>query len=599
MTAPPAFSRALYLRLLGYVRPYWRVFSLAILALILTAATEPLFPALMKPLLDKGFAGGARDDLYLAPFAIVGIFVLRGLFGYIASYCMAWVGNRVICDLRAAMFERVVRLPAAYFYAHSSGRLISRLTNDVGGVASAATSVITTLLKDSLAVIGLLAWLLYLNWQLTLVLFLVAPSIAFVIRVFGRRLRAMSHASQISMGQMTQALQEAIDGQKVVKIYGGEASETLRFGKINEGVRRLAMRQTIAAAASVPIVQIAASIAVAIVVYVALLQSAQAQTTVGGFVSFITAMLMLLAPLKHLTDINAPLQRGLAAADSVFALLDEPPEEDRGRIELGHAAGRIDFECVHFRYPGAEREAIAGVDLGILPGQTVALVGPSGGGKTTLANLLPRFHSPTSGRIRIDGIDIEELTLASLRANIALVSQDVVLFDDTVAANIAYGARRGASRDEIEAAARAAHAHDFILAMPEGYDTPVGENGIRLSGGQRQRIAIARAILKNAPILILDEATSALDNESERHVQAALDELMKGRTTLVIAHRLSTIEKADCIVVLAHGRILESGTHTELLARGSAYAQLYRMQFADIGAPRKTLAYSSISDIMT
>jgi subfamily B ATP-binding cassette protein MsbA len=581
MSVSPVSSRALYFRLLGYVRPYWRVFALAVAALVVTAATEPLFPALMKPLLDKGFDGQARDDLYLAPFAIVAIFVARGLFGYIAAYCMAWVSNRVICDLRAQMFERIVRLPAAYFHANPSGRLISRISYDVSGIASAATTVITTVLKDSLAVVGLLAWLLYLNWRLTLVLFLVTPAIAFVIRVFGRRLRAMSRASQIGMAHMTQSLQEAIDGHKVVKIYGGEPQEVARFGRINDDLRRYGMRQAMAAAASVPIVQIAASIAVAIVVYIALQQSAAAQTTVGGFVSFITAMLMLLSPLKHLADINAPLQRGLAAAESVFTLLDEAPEADRGRRTLARARGEIAFEKLHFRYAGAEREALAGVDLTIAPGQTVALVGPSGGGKTTLANLLPRFHRPTAGRILLDGIDLEDLTLASLRANVALVSQDVVLFDDTVAANIAYGALRGVDRAEIEAAARAAHAHDFILAMPQGYDTPIGENGIRLSGGQRQRLAIARAILKDAPVLILDEATSALDSESERQVQAALEALMQGRTTLVIAHRLSTVENADRIVVLSHGQIAESGSHAELLALNGAYAQLYRLQFAE------------------
>jgi subfamily B ATP-binding cassette protein MsbA len=581
MNVPPVSSRTLYLRLLGYVRPYWRVFAFAVGALVLTAATEPLFPALMKPLLDKGFDGKHGDDLHLVPFAIVAIFVARGLFGYIASYCMAWVSNRVICDLRAQMFERIVRLPAAYFHANPSSRLISRVSYDVTGIASAATSVITTVLKDSLTVAGLLGWLLYLNWRLTLVLFLVVPVIALVIRAFGKRLRTMSRAAQIGMASMTQALQEAIDGHKVVKVYGGEPQEIARFGQVNDDLRRYGMRQAIAAAASVPLVQIAASIAVAIVVYVALLQSTAQQTTVGGFVSFITAMLMLLAPLKHLADVNAPLQRGLAAAESVFALLDEAPEDDRGQVALGRAHGAIAFENLHFRYRGAEREALSGIDLSIAPGQTVALVGASGGGKTTLANLLPRFHHPTAGCIRLDGHDLEELTLASLRANIALVSQDVVLFDDSVAANIAYGAMRTVDRAQIEAAARAAHAHDFIMAMPQGYDTPIGENGIRLSGGQRQRLAIARAILKDAPVLILDEATSALDSESERQVQEALEALMKGRTTLVIAHRLSTIESADRIVVLSHGQIVESGSHAELLARDGAYAQLYRLQFAE------------------
>jgi subfamily B ATP-binding cassette protein MsbA len=584
MNAPSVPSRVLYFRLLGYVRPYLRVFAFAVAALILTAATEPLFPALMKPLLDKGFDGQHREDLYLVPFAIVAIFVARGLFGYIASYCMAWVSNRVICDLRAQMFERIVRLPAAYFHANPSSRLISRVSYDVTGIASAATNVITTVLKDSLTVAGLLGWLLYLNWRLTLVLFLVVPVIALVIRAFGKRLRAMSRAAQIGMASMTQALQEAIDGHKVVKIYGGEPQEIARFGKVNDDLRRYGMRQAIAAAASVPLVQIAAAIAIAIVIYVALLQSSVQQTTVGGFVSFITAMLMLLAPLKHLADINAPLQRGLAAAESVFTLLDEAPEDDRGSITLGRARGEIAFENLHFGYPAAERAALAGIDLAIAPGETVALVGSSGGGKTTLANLLPRFHHPTSGCIRLDGHDLESLTLASLRANIAHVSQDVVLFDDTVAANIAYGALREVGRAEIEAAARAAHAHDFILAMPQGYDTQIGENGIRLSGGQRQRLAIARAILKDAPVLILDEATSALDSESERQVQAALEELMKGRTTLVIAHRLSTVESADRIVVLSHGQIAEKGTHAELLARDGAYAQLYRLQFAEGGA---------------
>jgi subfamily B ATP-binding cassette protein MsbA len=383
------------------------------------------------------------------------------------------------------------------------------------------------------------------------------------------------------MAQMNEVLQESIRGQKVVKIFGGEAHATSRFFKVNNALRGYGMRQAIAAAAVAPITQVFASVGLAIVVYVALQQSASNETTIGGFVSFITAMLLLLAPLKHLADINAPLQRGLAAAESVFHLLDEAPEVDAGTVALGRALGEIGFAGVSLRYAGAERDALAAIDLDIRPGETLALVGPSGGGKTSRVNLVPRFYHASGGQIRIDGHDIETLTLDSLRANIGHVGQDVFLFDDTVAANIAYGGRRDASREEIEAAARAAHARDFITALPQGFDTVIGENGARLSGGQRQRLAIARAILKDAPILILDEATSALDSESERAVQEALETLMRGRTTLVIAHRLSTVEHADRIVVLAHGRIAEIGTHAALLATNGVYASLYRLQFAE------------------
>jgi subfamily B ATP-binding cassette protein MsbA len=383
------------------------------------------------------------------------------------------------------------------------------------------------------------------------------------------------------MATMTETLQEAIACQKVIKVFGGAGQELKRFAHVNNALRGFAMRQGIAAAATTPAVHLAASFAVAIVIYIALMQSQQGQTTVGSFVSFITAMLMLLAPLKHLASVNAPLQRGLAAAESIFKTLDEASEKNFGMIVLGRSLGRIELQKLSFRYAQAERDALNCVDLRIEPGQTVALVGPSGGGKTTLASLIPRFYNPVSGRILIDGYDAQQLTLASLRAQIAVVSQDVVLLNDTVRANIAYGNTRAASQIIIEQAAAAAHALDFIRTLPEGFDTVIGENGSRLSGGQRQRIAIARAILKNAPILILDEATSALDNESERLVQQALETLMQGRTTLVIAHRLSTVERADCIVVMQHGRIAESGTHRELLAHDGIYAQLYKLQFAE------------------
>ncbi len=577
-------SRDLYLRLLGHVRPHWKGFALTLAATALAAATEPLFPALMKPLLDKGFGQGDQGWLAWLPLAIVGIFVLRGVAGFLAGYGMSWVSNKVITDLRQLMFERLMRLPASYFDAHASSIPATRIAYDVNGVAAAATSTLTVLIRDTLSVIGLIGWLLWLNWKLTLISLAVIPLTALVVRAFSKRLRQLSLSAQEGMAQMNQVLHESIRGHKVVKIFSGEEHATARFFKVNNALRGYGMRQAIAAAAVAPITQIFASIGLAIVVWVALQQSAGNETTVGGFVSFITAMLLLLAPLKHLADINAPLQRGLAAAESVFRMLDEAAEVDQGTVSLGgtgKAQGEIGFSGVGLRYATAERDALSGIDLSIRPGETVALVGPSGGGKTSLVNLVPRFYHAGSGQIRIDGQDIETLTLQSLRANIAHVGQDVFLFDDTVAANIAYGGKRGAAREEIEAAARAANALEFIHALPQGFDTMIGENGSRLSGGQRQRIAIARAILKDAPILILDEATSALDSESERAVQEALETLMRGRTTLVIAHRLSTVEHADRIVVLAQGRIAEIGSHAELLAANGVYASLYRLQFAE------------------
>ena len=579
-------SVQIYARLLSFVRPYWKRFALAIAGMVLLAATEPLFPALMKPLLDEGFAGGPRDDLWLAPLAIVGIFALRGIVSFSGGYLMAWVANQVVLDLRVAMFDRALRLPTRYYDNQSTGVLMSRITYDVSNVTGAATAVLTVLVRDSLAVVGLLAWLFYLNWQLTLVALATGPLIALVVRAFSGRLRRASRGSQVAMGNMARILEEAFGGQKIVKIFGGQAYEAERFLRVNQTLRGQNMRQAVAAAAIVPLVQFFTAIALGIVIYVALLQSSEAQTTVGGFVSFITAMLMLLGPLKRLADVNAPLQRGLAAAESIFALLDESVEADGAQTTLPRAQGALHFDSVCFRYPGAERLALENIQLAIAPGETVALVGASGSGKTTLANLLPRFYPLESGCVRIDGQPVEALTLASLRANIALVSQEVVLFNDSVAANIAYGALSDLPQTSIEAAARAAHAHDFIMAMPEGYATQVGEKGVKLSGGQRQRIAIARALLKDAPILILDEATSALDNESERQVQAALEALMKHRTTLVVAHRLSTIERADRIVVLERGHIVESGRHLELLAANGIYARLHALQFREEATPQ-------------
>jgi subfamily B ATP-binding cassette protein MsbA len=577
-----ASSAALYLRLLSYVRPHAKVFGLAVLGMIAAAATEPLFPALIRPLLDQGFGPGSQATVPPALFAaaIVGIFALRGVLTFTSSYAMSWVGNRVVLDLRRDMFARLVRFPASFFDDHSSGVVLSKVAYDVGGVTSAATTVLTVAVQDVIRIVGLLGFLLYLNWKLTLIAIAVGPPIALFVRLLSKRLRSMARGAQTAMGDLVHVLEETIECQKVVKVFGGQEYESGRFERANQRVRGFNMRQTVPAALTTPVTHLLAASAVAIIVYIALEQSISARATMGEFASFMTAMVMLLAPLKHLTEINAPLQRGLAAAESVFGLIDTPVEKDEGRHKLGRARGEVEFQDVGFTYPTRTEPALNAVSFRVQPGETVALVGASGGGKTTLVNMLPRFYAPDAGRILLDGHDLQSLTLESLRANIAMVSQDVVLFNDSIRANIAYGAMGAASEQEVIAAAVAAHAMEFIRETPQGLDTLIGENGMRLSGGQRQRLAIARALLKNAPLLILDEATSALDSESERLVQEALDVLMRGRTTLVIAHRLSTIERADRIVVLERGRLAETGTHARLLAHDGIYAKLYRMQYA-------------------
>lgn len=572
-------DRSLYLRLLAYVRPHWRVFALAVVFMLGSAATEPVFPAILQRLLDNGFKTAGGEMVWLIPLGIVALFALRAVFTFSTGYLMAWVSSRVVRDIRRELFARMLLYPVSTFQTQSAGKLISRIVNDVSNLSESATNVLVSSTRETLTAAALLGYLIYLDWKMTLWVMLIAPMIATIVQSFSHRMRSASRMGYESMRQISHTIEETVVGHKVVKTYSGQEQQTRRFAADTHNLMRAMMREAIPACATTPVTQLAASLTIAVIVYLALSQAAgQAGASAGNFVAFITALLLLIAPIKQLTTINTNLQKGLAACESVFELMDAPIENDPGEKVLEHAKGQIDFEHVCFSYPGSTRLALEDVNFHVPPGQTVALVGASGGGKTTISALIPRFYTPNSGRILLDGIDIQDLTLASLRHNIALVSQDIVLFNDTVEANIAFGACGEYAREDVISAAKAAHAWEFIQRLPEGLDTMIGEDGAKLSGGQRQRVAIARALLKNAPILILDEATSALDTESERQVQAALTTLMTHRTTLVIAHRLSTIEHADHILVLDNGRVVESGTHTELLAKGGYYANLTRMQ---------------------
>ncbi len=581
-SVPGVHSRGTYLRLLGYTLPHWQIFLAAVLGMALYATTEWGFAALMKPMLDESFVARDPESVIRIPLLIVGLFVVRGIAGFLSGYGMAWVGRTVVYTLRAQLFDRLLTLPSGYFDQTPSGDVIARLTYHVEQVAAATTNAVTILIRDSLSALGLLAWMFYLSPSLSLAFLLFGPLVAVIVALVSRRFRRISRRIQGSVGEVTQVIQEAVEGYREIRVFAGEEQERRHFERANRRNRRQQLKMAATGAVSAPLIQLLAACVLAGVVYMA--SSSPDIVTPGDFISYVTALMLLLPNLKRLINVTAPIQRGIAAAESIFELLDMSPEEERGEVSLERARGRIEYQAVEFAYP-AGAPVLRGVSLQLEPGQTVALVGRSGSGKTTLVNLLPRFYEPTAGRILLDGHDITEYRLRDLRRQIAMVSQQVTLFNDTIAGNIAYGALAGASREQIEQAARAAHAWEFIRELPEGLDTPVGENGVLMSGGQRQRIAIARAVLKDAPILILDEATSALDSESERLVQQGLENLMRGRSTMVIAHRLSTVERADCILVLDEGRVVEWGTHQELLAREGLYSTFYRGQLLQEDSP--------------
>ncbi len=577
-------SKDLYIRLLKYVLPYRGAFIMSLLGTVAFAATEPAMPALMKPLLDESFVANSTANIIRLPLLLIGLFFIRGIASFISGYGMKLVANHIVMDLRREMFDRLQRLPQHYFDNHASGNIMALFTFNVSRVTTAATTVIVTLVKDTLIIIGLLAYALWLNWQLTLIIMVIVPPTALMIRYFSRRMRTLSRSLQDTVGELTHVVQEGISGNREIKIFGGEDYENKRFNKVSNWIRRYRMKVAVAAELNVPVVQLFTVAALAIVVYFAAMQARDGEITVGTFVALITSLALLSSPIKRLTNVNAALQGGLAAAESVFALIDEIPEVDNGTRTIDHARGDIRFVNASYTHHGSPGPVLHDINIDIAAGETVALVGPSGGGKTTLASLLPRFYNPTSGQIFIDGIDTQDIRLKSLREQIAYVGQHIILFNESVASNIAYGAQRGKVTEEaIYNAAEKAHALEFIEKLPQGFDTMIGENGVRLSAGQRQRIAIARALIKDAPILVLDEATSALDTESEKIVQLALDTLRSGRTSLIIAHRLSTIKNADRILAMQNGRIVESGTHQELLQLNGLYAQLYNTQSQDHG----------------
>ncbi|AIN15645.1 lipid transporter ATP-binding/permease [Yersinia pseudotuberculosis] len=566
-------------RLWPTISPYKTGLIVAAIALILNAASDTFMLSLLKPLLDDGFGNSNSSILKWMPLAVIGLMVVRGVTGFVSSYCISWVSGKVVMHIRRRLFSHMMGMPVSFFDQQSTGTLLSRITYDSEQVAASSSSALVTVVREGASIIGLFIMMFYYSWQLSLILIVIAPIVSISIRLVSKRFRNISKNMQNTMGEVTTSAEQMLKGHKEVLIFGGQKVETERFDAVSNRMRQQGMKLVSASSISDPIIQLIASFALALVLYAASFPSVMETLTAGTITVVFSAMIALMRPLKSLTNVNTQFQRGMAACQTLFSILDMEQEKDEGKLEVERAKGDIEFRHVTFYYPGKDTPALNDINIHLEAGKTVALVGRSGSGKSTIANLLTRFYDVSEGSILLDGHDLRDYRLGALRNQVALVSQNVHLFNDTVANNIAYARNEQYSRAEIEEAARMAYAMDFINKMEHGLDTVIGENGIMLSGGQRQRIAIARALLRNCPILILDEATSALDTESERAIQAALDELQKNRTSLVIAHRLSTIEKADEIVVIEDGRIVERGVHAELLVQQGVYAQLNRMQF--------------------
>ncbi|MEW5057960.1 MAG: lipid A export permease/ATP-binding protein MsbA [Cycloclasticus sp.] len=568
-------SLAVYLRLLEYVKPYWKIFSLSLIGFLIFASTQPMFAALMKYMVDS-LNANQRDAIYWIPLATVGIVIIRGVGSFLGSYFIALVSNNVVHTLRCELFDRYTVLPSHFFDDNNSGHLISRITYNVQQVTGAATDAIKVVAREGFTVIGLFGYLFYMNWKLSLIFIFIMPLIAMVVKVATKRFRSISKKIQNSMGDLTHISSEMVVGNRVVKSFGGEPYEQERFLSASKYSFQQSMRMVKTSAIQTPVLQLIVSAALGTLIFLSLLLMEDSST--GAFIAYITAAGMIPKPIRQLSEVNATIQKGITAAESVFDVLDKEIEKNTGNHQVKRIEGRLEFKNLCYRYKGTEKQVLENISFNVEAGKTIALVGHSGSGKTTLANLIPRFYDHSDGEILLDGVEIDDYELSNLRSHISLVTQHVTLFNDTIERNIAYGSLGSYSREQVIDAATKAHAMEFIEQLPDGLDTLIGENGLKLSGGQRQRLAIARALLKDAPLLILDEATSALDTESEKKIQAALDIAMSGRTTLVIAHRLSTIKKADIIAVMDKGEIVERGSHNSLLALNGIYAKLHGNQ---------------------